>query len=166
MNHQIIHPTQSNIKKMCVIAEEIFGAEEDNTQTKPTVENTLSLIAIEKNNLVCIKDGEEIVAWTVVLPTSKENMDNFLAGKITEKELSIESKKNPLFEALYLMAAITLPTYQRKGLAFDLIKYQIEYFKDKYNIQNFYSLPFSENGMSLMEKISTDLSMVIKIPSN
>src|SRR3989338_10686382 len=100
---KISYPTIEDSAQMNVVAEEIFGAEEDTTQTKPTIENALKLIAIDKNNFVCVKDGEKIIAWTVTLPTSKQNMNEFLDGKITERELSERSKKNHSFETLYLM---------------------------------------------------------------
>ena len=166
MNFKVTYPAPSDIEKMCLIAEKIFSAEADTTQTKPTVENTLDLISIEKNTLVCIKENGEVVAWTVVLPTSKNNMNRFLSGEITERELSFESKKDPSFEALYLMAGITLPLYRKRGLSLQLITYQIDYFKHKYNMRDFYSLPFSESGKSLIQKISANLNIIIKIPSN
>lgn len=150
---------------MNVVAEEIFGAEEDTTQTKPTIENALKLIAIDKNNFVCVKDGEKIIAWTVTLPTSKQNMNEFLDGKITERELSERSKKNHSFETLYLMAGITLPEYQRKGLYSLCRKYQIEYFKTKYGIHDFYAMPFSPEGEKALAKVEKNLKIQIKIPS-
>ena len=124
---KISFPNQSEIEETNKIAEELFGTEKDETQAKPTLENALELISIEKNNFICLKDGDKIIAWSVVLPTSKESMEHFLKGKINERELFDISVPNPSFEALYLTAVIVLPQYRKKGIGSSLIKKQIEY---------------------------------------
>lgn len=162
MNNNIQYPTIEDIQKMTVVAENLFETSEDATQAEPTVENTSQLVAIDKNTLVCFKDNDTVIAWSVVLPTSKVNMNNFLSGKITEKQLSDESKKNHSFEALYLMAVITLPEYRRRGLSFQLVQYQIEYFKSVYGISDFYTMPFSFEGEQVLKKLVDGLHIPIK----
>ncbi len=162
---KITFPNIPDIKKTNKIAAGLFGIDEDKTQVKPTLKTALKLISIEKNNFICLKDSNEIISWSVVLPTSKKNMKLFLAKKINEKTLFDISLSQPFFEALYLTAVIVLPKYQRKGIGSSLMKKQIEYFKKKYGINSFYSLVLTKEGKGLIKKIELDLHIKIKFLS-
>ena len=140
MNYTVAYPSQPEIDWTNKIAEELFGTEDDETQAKPTLENELKLISVEKNNFICLKNKEGIIAWSVVLPTSKENMEKFLKKEIDEKELFQISFGTQSFETLYLTAVVVLPEYRRMGLGSSLLKKQIEYFKNTYGINDFYAM--------------------------
>ena len=129
MKGKISFPNISDIEKTNKIAEKLFGIKEDETQVKPTLESALKLISIEKNNFICLKDNDKIIAWSVVLPTSIKAMKRFLKEKINERELFDISMSQPFFEALYLTAVIVSPKYRKKGIGSSLIKKQIDYFK-------------------------------------
>lgn len=88
-------------------------------------------------------------------------MGHFLEGKINEKELFDISLSRPFFEALYLTAIIVLPEYRKKGIGSSLMKKQIEYFKEKYGINSFYTLTLTEEGKKLIEAIGRDLHINI-----
>lgn len=111
---KISFPKISDIKKTNKIAKNLFGTETDETQAKPTLKTALKIISIEKNNFVCLKDNNKIIAWSVVLPTSKESMKRFLKKEINERELFKISMSQSFFEALYLTAVIVLPKYRKK----------------------------------------------------
>ncbi len=145
---------------MTAIGEQIFETEEDNTQSKASVENCLGISNIDKYCYLSVKEGDRNIAWTIVLPTSKENMDKFLNKEITEAELSEYSKDNPSFECLYFMVAVTVPEYRGKGLATFLFEEQIKYFIGKYQINNFFGWIFSEEGKALSEKLKQKVSGV------
>ena len=114
MKGKISFPNISDIEKTNKIAEKLFGIKEDETQVKPTLESALKLISIEKNNFICLKDNDKIIAWSVVLPTSIKAMKRFLKEKINERELFDISMSQPFFEALYLTAVIVSPKYRKK----------------------------------------------------
>ncbi|MDD3663456.1 MAG: GNAT family N-acetyltransferase, partial [Candidatus Pacebacteria bacterium] len=139
----------------------LFGTEDDPDQAQPTLHNALSLINLEKNNFLCIKDENKVIAWSVVLPTSIKNMTSFLSNRMTEKDLFLDSINNPKFESLYLMSVIVLPEYRKKGLGSKLLTQQINYFKNNFSINNFYAMILSNEGSKLLEKLIEDLKIKI-----
>lgn len=82
---EISFPSLSDIKKTNKIAKNLFEIEKDETQVKPTIKTALKLISIDKNNFICFKNNDEIIAWSVVLPTSKEAMKHFFGRKHKRK---------------------------------------------------------------------------------
>lgn len=116
---------------------------------------------LEHNNFICYKENGTPIAWSLVLPTSKEVKDKFLRGEINENHLFELSIKNPSFESLYLFVVIVLPVYRQKGLAKKLMSYQIKYFQDKYNINDFFAWIFSTEGEKLVK--SLERNNLIKI---
>ncbi len=161
IKEKISFPSILDIQKTNRIAKELFGTEKDDTQAKPTQETALKLISIEKYNFICYKNNDEVIAWSVVLPTSKESMHDFLEGKINERDLFTTSLSKPAFETLYLTAVIVLPKYRRNGIGSSLMKKQIEYFKEKYKIDDFYALTLTQEGKKLIEAIGRDLHVKI-----
>ena len=160
--YQITFPTTKDLEKMNVVAKELFHTEDDNTQASPTMYNSLQIIGKEKHNFISINDNTgQPIAWSVVVPTSFEVMDKFLNKKITEKELLEISSIDNKFEALYLMAVVVQPDYRKKGIAKFLFGTQIKYFKNKYDINHFYSWYLSEEGKKLGLSIEKDMNIKI-----
>jgi len=160
MKYEIIYPTEEDINKMDRIAVRLFG-EADTNMAEPNIENARKLISLEKNNSICFKDGDDPIAWSAVLPTSKKDMVDFLDRKLSERDLFEKSIASPSFEALYLFVVVVMPDYRKQGLGISLIKHQIKYFQDKYNIKDFYAWAFSPEGEKLILSLQKDLSMDI-----
>ena len=161
--YQISFPNNKQLEKMNTVAMELFHTENDDTQASPTLEKSLQVINKEKYNFISINDdNNEPIAWSLVMPTSLEVMDNFLSEKITERELLETSRADDKFEALYLFAVIVLPEHRRSGLGQFLFKTQIEYFKEKYNITEFYTWWFSEEGKKLGDSLEKKLGIQVK----
>jgi hypothetical protein len=158
---EIIYPDENDIVTTNKVAVELFGTDDDPDQAQPTLHNALSLINLEKNNFLCIKDENKVIAWSVVLPTSIKNMTSFLSNRMTEKDLFLDSINNPKFESLYLMSVIVLPEYRKKGLGSKLLTQQINYFKNNFSINNFYAMILSNEGSKLLEKLIEDLKIKI-----
>lgn len=164
MKYKIEYPTKIDIEKMNKVATDIFG-NGDETMVNPTPENDKRIIALEENTFVCYKKNNTPVAWSLVLPTSKENAKQFLDKEITERELFDTSTQNPSFESLYLFVVVTMPDYRKKGLGSSLMKYQIDYFKNKYKIKNFYAWALNNEGKSLIESLKRDIEPTIRFIS-
>lgn len=164
MKYKIKYPTEKDVEKMNKIAVEFFGTE-DKTMVDPTTENAKKMIVLEKNTFVYYKKDDEPISWSLVLPTSKENARQFLAEEITERELFDKSAENPSFESLYLFAAVTVPNYRKKGLGSSLMKYQIDYFKKKYQIKDFYAWTLSKEGKALIKSLKRDVEPTIRFIS-
>lgn len=152
MPHQITHPDRGDIDRTNAFALGAFGDDVPG-MVEPNLENALAVIGLEKNNFVCIKEGDEPIAWSLVLPTSRGDMEEFLSRKITEQELFDRACAEPSFESMYIFAAITRPEYRGRGLATELLEYQVKYFKEKYGIKDFYAWILSADGKALADKL-------------
>lgn len=161
----LTNPTDSEMLEMGKIAEELFGTEEDETQAKPSLENSKRLISIDTGNYVYIKEGEKIAGWSCVLPTSTLDRKRFMNGEINERQLFENSCDNPSFEALNLIAVIVLPEYRNKGLGSHMMEWQIKYFTEKCAMKDFYALVLTSEGARLMKKIERDLNIEIGVIS-
>lgn len=166
MSTKFTYPNRHDIEKISEVATELFGTDEDETQAQPTVENTLKLILVEKHDFICLKNAGNLVAWSAVLPTSKELMEQFLNRTINERELFDLAVAQPCFECLYLVAAIVLPKWRRRGIGTSLMKAQIEYFKNKYKINIFYALILTKEGKKLIGALERDLGASIPCREN
>jgi ribosomal protein S18 acetylase RimI-like enzyme len=160
MEFTIQYPTREDFLKMNEQALKEFGIPDEN-MVAPTLENDLSVQGLEKNNFICYKENGIPIAWSLVLPTSKEIKDKFLKEEINERQLFEVSIKNPSFESLYLFVVIVLPEYRQKGLAKELMSYQVKYFQDKYKITDFFAWIFSAEGEKLVKSLEGD--NIIKI---
>lgn len=155
MEFTIEYPAEEDFVVMNKYALKEFGTPDEN-MVAPTLENDLSVRNLEKNNFVCFKENGMPIAWSLVLPTSKEIKDKFIKGEIDEKQLFEVSIKNPSFESLYLFVVIVLPEYRQKGLAKKLLNYQIKYFQDKYKITDFFAWIFSKDGEKLAKSLESN----------
>jgi len=164
MDYKIKYPANKDIEKMNRIALELFGPGGD-SMVEPNLENAEKLISLEKNNLICFKENNQPISWALVLPTSREKAERFLKKEITELELFNRSVEKPLFESLYLFSVVTLPDYRKRGLSSRLVKYQIEYFRNKYKIKDFYAWALNPEGKSLIESLKKNVEPRIRIIS-
>jgi hypothetical protein len=161
MKFDIEYPSEEDFFKMEKYALEEFGIPDEN-MIPPDLENDLRVQSLEKRNFVCYKKNSIPIAWSLVLPTSKNIKDRFLKREINEKQLLGESIKNPSFESLYLFAAIVLPEYRMQGLAGNLMSYQIKYFQDKYKITDFFAWVFTIEGERLIKSLEKSNSIQVE----
>jgi predicted GNAT family acetyltransferase len=163
MKREVVYPSLAEIEETNKIAARLFGTDLDETQAQPTLENALALISLEKENFICLKEDNKIIGWSVVLPTSRAEMTRFLNRGINEKELFSIAVTQKSFEALYLMAVIVLPEFRGQGVAQSLMKSQITHFREKYSINDFYSLILTREGQKFIRALERNLN--ISIPS-
>lgn len=164
MAYDIVYPNRQDIDKANDFTLETFG-EPEAGMVAPTLENALAVIGLEKNSFVCIKEGDEPIAWSLVLPTRREDMEEFLAQRITEQELFDRAKAHPSFESLYVFVAVTRPEHRLKGLAAKLLEYQIGYFKKQYDIKDFYAWILTPEGKALTESLEKKLGQKVRVLS-
>lgn len=157
---KIEFPTEKDFVYMEQYALKEFGIPDGN-MVAPTLKNDLIIQNLEKNNFVCYKQNDLPIAWSLVLPTKNKIKQKFLSGNINEKELFEESINNRSFESLYLFAVIVLPEYRRRGFAKELMGYQINYFREKYNINSFFAWTLTNEGKKLIESLKLKNSINI-----
>ena len=150
-------------QKMDVIAEEIFGTQNDPSQISVTKESGDKLSAITPNWIEYELDERgDPIAWVVILPTTKELAEKFLNKEINERELLDLTKWQEKYSAIYLCAAITVPEHRRKGLALKLFKQAIAKISktDNYSL---FAWPMGDGVEGLNQKLENDLGVKIKI---
>lgn len=151
------------VKESMRIAEEFFGTHQDPDQILISKESHDKLVKLHPSSVLYKLIDDKLVAWIIVVPTTKELMNKFISGEITERELFNLTKPQENYKALYLCAAFVLPEYRRKGYATELL---IKAIKDisKNNELQLFAWPFSEEGKKVIEKLNLilDKKVIIK----
>lgn len=161
----MIFPTLEELEKSVEAGERCFHSADVPSESEVTIENCQKIIAIDRHAYIIERVEGKFAPYSSVLPTSMAVKDDFLSGKITERELLAAATSQPAFETLYLLVSFVLPEYQRKGIALRLMKKQIEYFKKKYGINDYYAWAWSSEGKILISAIGRDLKIHIALPS-
>lgn len=150
-------------QKMSVIAEEIFGTEDDPAQIPINQESGDKLDHLTSHWIKFKLDEQgNPIAWVVVIPTTRELAKQFAAGDITERDLLDLTQSESTYSALYLCAAVTLPAHRRKGLALGLLKEAITSIPktDDYILV---AWPVKPGGVELAQKVVREIGQEILI---
>lgn len=158
-------PTIDELRECMEAAEQYFHTADDLTQSEATVQNCQKTIAVEPHAFVIERLDGKLAAYSVVFPTSYVLKEDFLLGRINERELSAKAKMHPVFESLYLAVTFVFPEYRRRGIGLRLCKEQIEYFKNTYGINDYYAWVWSEEGKALVSSLQRDLNIPIALSS-
>jgi GNAT superfamily N-acetyltransferase len=100
------------------------------------------------------------VAWLLVIPTTSDLMNRFLAKEITEKELFNLAPPDTAYEALYLCSALVLEEYRRKGIIKQLALKAIEDIRKDHPLKCLFVWAFSKEG----DLASEALSVLTELP--
>ncbi|HXK36697.1 MAG TPA: hypothetical protein VJ553_03900 [Candidatus Paceibacterota bacterium] len=115
------------IAKEMEIAERIFGTAQDPDQIPINRESLRKLMTLSPESIQHeLDDKGDPIAWVVVVPTTRELMEQFLQGKLTERELFDRTEPHAEYDALYLSAAVTVPEHRLRGIARRLFRRAIE----------------------------------------
>jgi len=150
------------VAKMNGLAEKFFGTASDPDQIPITMESWDKLQALHPKTIVYTEAEGQPISWVVVLPTTKDLMDRFLAGEISEKDLLDKTQPADYYQALYLCAAFTVPERRRQGLAMKQFKQAIEGISTKGQAALF-AWPFSDEGRSMLKRAQAELGQTILI---
>lgn len=150
---------QSNFERMMQLAEEVFSVKNDPEQLDVNEEVIEQLIAIHPSTVSEQDEGEGPVAWVLVIPTTNELMNRFLAKEITEKQLFVLTQNEKQFETVYLCSALVLEEYRKKGIAKQLAVNAIEQIKMHHSINSLFVWSFSGEGELAAEKIAKMLDL-------
>ena len=146
------------------LAEKYFKMEHDPDQIPASIENVRW---INKHIPECVnvmKNYQEIIGFTFIIPATRKLMNEFISGKISENSMFEEVKKSVNyrnFETIYLCSAFVKPEYRRKGLALEGFVKSIEILMEKRNIRPilFYWEYTPEGGRmckSIADKLNLD----------
>jgi hypothetical protein len=137
---------RSNYQRLIRLADEVFAVKSDPNQLDVNQEVIERLIKIHPATVSEFSDENGPVAWLLVIPTTTDLMNRFLAKVITEKELFELTPLNTTYEALYLCSALVLEEYRRKGIAKRLALKAIDDIRKDHPLKCLFVWAFSKEG--------------------
>jgi GNAT superfamily N-acetyltransferase len=145
-----------NLSRMIRLAEEVFDTRNDPAQISVTIETIDRLRKIHPSTLTEKTDENGPIAWVLVIPTSRNLMNQFITMEINERELLENTPLGGQYEALYLCSALVLPEHRGKGLAKGLILRTIKSIQEQHPITCLFSWSFSSEGEKLAESVAKE----------
>ena len=153
----------SNFERMIQLAEEVFDSKSDPEQLEVNEEVLNHLYTIHPASVQEFDDGNGPVVWVLLFPTTNELMHRFLKNEISEKQLFELTPLNVQYDAIYLCSAMVLEEFRRKGIAQNLTINAINAIRKSHPISSLFVWPFTMEGRSLAEKISTSIGLQLNI---
>ena len=136
----------SNFERMLQLADEVFATKNDPNQLDVNQEVIEQLQLLHPHTVSEEVNDDGPIAWVLVIPTTIELMEQFMAGKISENELLSLTPADELFEVIYLCSALVLPEFRRKGITKKLTLAAIDGIKQNHPITHLLVWPFSPEG--------------------
>jgi len=99
------------------------------------------------------------VAWILLIPTTQDLMEQFIAKKVNEQELLAKTPLEGLYEAVYLCSALVLPEHRGKGLAKELTIRGVKSIKADHPIKSLFYWAFSREGAKLASSVARDCGL-------
>lgn len=113
--------TEDEYEKTLLIYNKCFTRKGEFTDTEISFKEFSQILNKFPNSHSIIRDNNEIIGETWIIPTNKKIMFEFLENKINEKQLIIKSVKKVSvnnFETIYIFYSAILKNYRQKGLIF------------------------------------------------
>ncbi|HNV30723.1 MAG TPA: hypothetical protein PKJ83_16375 [Cyclobacteriaceae bacterium] len=150
----------TNFERMIELADEVFASKSDHNQLDVNEGVLEHLRQIHPATVSEYDDGKGPVAWLLVIPTTNDLMNQFLTGKISERELYELTPLGTTYEALYLCSAMVLKEYRRKGITRRLALSAVEAIRKDHPIQSLFVWTFSKEGRTGAE----ELARIVALP--
>lgn len=136
---------------MMELADEAFDVRHDPEQLNVNEEIIKRLQQIHP---ATVSEYEDAVCWIIVIPTTTDLMNKFVAKQITESELFELTQLGIKYDALYLCSAMVLDEYRNKGIARKLTIQAIESIQKDHPIKHLFVWAFSKEGEGLADAVS------------
>jgi len=153
---------EKNFLRMIQLADECFGNFQDPTQLAVDEEVRARLGRLHAATMAEEKTLDGPIAWTLVIPTTLDLMEAFLAESITEQGLYEATPEGAPYQAVYLCSALVLPEHRRQGIAQRLIRESLQAICAEHPIQALFYWSFSEVGESLAQRLAKEFSLPLR----
>ena len=153
----------SNFERLIALADAVFDVKNDPGQLDVNQDVLEKLEEIHPSCVSEYADENGPAAWILLVPATEKNMQEFLSGKISEKELCERCLPGQAFDALYLCSALVLEEYRRQGIARSLSLKAIEKIRADFTIKHLFVWPFSEEGRRCAETLAELSGLPLKI---
>jgi hypothetical protein len=144
----------SNLERLIRLADEVFAVKSDPSQLDVNPEVREKLQKIHSATLSEYNEGNGPVAWLLLIPTTIDLMNRFLAKEISEKDLFNLTPLNIKYDAIYLCSALVLEEYRRKGITQNLALFAIESIRKTHPLKAAFVWAFSPEGDLAAETIA------------
>lgn len=150
-----------------MLAEEVFAVKSDPSQLNVDQYVIERLLRMHPLTLSEERDSNGPVAWLLLIPTTLDLMNRFIAGQINERELFDRTPLDVPYQAVYLCSGLVLEEYRRKGITKKLALEAIASIRKDHPIQALFSWAFTGEGDRAAEKIAglTELPLFKRTPS-
>lgn len=152
----------ANFDRMIALAEEVFGMRSDPNQISVDQEVMARLEAIHPATMGEVADENGPVAWMLVIPTTKEVMEDFLAKRISERQILDRTSSGEKATAVYLCSALVLPEHRGRGYAKRLALDAIRAIRKDHPIDTLYVWSFSVEGRGLAVGVARESGLVLR----
>lgn len=139
---------------MLRLVDEVFATRSDPSQLQVDEHVLEKLARIHPATLAEKETDDGPIAWILLIPTTRQVMNDFIAGKISEQELLDRTQPGETYEAIYLCSATILPEYRGKGLGKQLTMEAIGAMRKEHPIEALYVWPFTKEGDALAEQLA------------
>ncbi len=153
---------KSNFERMISLVDEVFATRRDPDQISMNEAQREKLARLHPATLTQEADENGPVAWILVFPTTRELMDKFVAGTISERKLLDETPMGVAYTALYLCSALVLPEYRGKGLAKRLTLDAVRSIQRTYPIEVLFFWAFTREGDLLARSVAHDVGLPLR----
>ena len=148
-----------NLERMIQLAEEFFETRSDPEQISVTEESMERLRRIHPGTLSEERNDDGPIAWMLVIPTTREVMDRFVAGTINERELLYGTPLGATYEALYMCSALVLPEFRGQGIAKRLALQAVKSIQAQHPIRCLFYWAFSREGEKLAGSLAKETGL-------
>lgn len=154
----------TNYERLIQLAENSFAAHEDPDQLVVDEQILARLRRLHPATVSERADANGPIAWVLLIPTTIDLMEQFLAGAITEKELYERTPDKGPYEAVYLCSALVLEEYRGRGISKELTVEALRRIRKDHPVQVLFNWLFSPEGATVAKAVSerTGLPMHVR----
>jgi hypothetical protein len=150
---------KDNFTRMRELAEEFFAMHNDPSQLAVNEDTMKRLLKIHPGTLSEKKNKDGPIAWMLIIPTTKQIMENFITGKINERELLDQTPVGVKYEAIYLCSALVLPEFRGNDIAKKLAYNAVDSIERDHPIKYLFVWSFSKEGEGLAGTIAAKFNL-------
>ena len=154
--------SEEDIREASRLCETYFNTQKDPSQIQTSLENDKWIYGHIKNYVNLIRNDEELIGYTLMIPCTISLMNDFLKKTINEAELfeSIKQLNPPSPTAIYLCDSFVKENYRKKGLATTVLIKTLTPFLTTKPVLFYYK--YSEEGERLVKKVAQELNLELK----
>jgi hypothetical protein len=150
---------QDNYARMIQLVTEFFDVRNDPEQLNVDETVIARLQKMHPATMSEVTDEKGPIVWLLLIPTTQQIMEEFLTGRLTEKQLYEQTPLAVPYDALYLCSVSVLPEYRHRGLAKKTAVDAIHNIRVDNPVQTLFYWPFSEEGRGLAHAIANEVHL-------